>query len=103
MEVVASNPSVLFDVAHNEEKAAALVASLRERFPGRRIHYVVAVGESKDALAILRILAQLPSTFTFTSFSASGRRAIPPARLRRWPSRSAAGAGRSAIPPRPWR
>jgi dihydrofolate synthase / folylpolyglutamate synthase len=81
MEIVASNPSVLFDVAHNEEKAAALVASLRERFPGRRIHYVVAVSESKDAIAILRILAQLPSTFTFTSFSASGRRAIPPARL----------------------
>jgi dihydrofolate synthase/folylpolyglutamate synthase len=81
MEVVASHPDVLFDVAHNEEKAAALVASLRERFPGRRIHYVVAVGESKDALTILRILAQLPSTFTFTSFVASGRRAIPPARL----------------------
>ena len=81
MEIVASNPAVLFDIAHNEEKAAALVASLRERFPGRRIHYVVAIGESKDAMAILRILAQLPSTFTFTSFSASGRRAIPPARL----------------------
>jgi dihydrofolate synthase / folylpolyglutamate synthase len=81
MELVSGNPAVLFDVAHNVEKATSLVASLRERFPGRRIHYVVAIGESKDARHILEILAELPSTFTFTSFSTVGRRAIPPARL----------------------
>jgi folylpolyglutamate synthase/dihydropteroate synthase len=45
------------------------------------VHYVVAVGESKDARRIIEILAQLPSTFTFTSFSASGRRAMRPQRL----------------------
>jgi len=81
MELVAGRPAVVFDIAHNEEKAAALVASLRERFGGRRIHYVVAIGESKDARNILQILAELPSTFTFTSFSAAGRHAIPPSRL----------------------
>jgi dihydrofolate synthase/folylpolyglutamate synthase len=81
MELISGKPPVLFDVAHNVEKATSLVASLRERFAGRRIHYVVAIGESKDARHILETLAELPSTFTFTSFSTAGRRAIPPAIL----------------------
>jgi dihydrofolate synthase / folylpolyglutamate synthase len=81
MEFIAGHPAVLFDIAHNVEKAGALVASLRDRFAGRRIHYVVAVGESKDARGILQVLASLPSTFTFTSFSVTGRRAVLPQRL----------------------
>ena len=81
MELLSRNPAVIFDVAHNAEKASSLVLSLRERFTGRRIHYVVAIGESKDARRILEILGELPSTFTFTSFAVHGRRAILPARL----------------------
>jgi len=81
MELVSRNPVVVFDIAHNAEKAESLVASLRESFPGRRVHYVVAIGESKDALRIVEALASLPSTFTFTSFEARGRRAIAPERL----------------------
>lgn len=81
MELIGGSPSVIFDIAHNAEKAESLVASLRERFAGHRIHYVVAIGESKDARRIIEILAGMPSTFTFTTFAASGRRAIPPARL----------------------
>ncbi|MBV9718432.1 MAG: bifunctional folylpolyglutamate synthase/dihydrofolate synthase [Candidatus Eremiobacteraeota bacterium] len=81
MELVSRNPAILFDIAHNAEKAESLVASLRERFAGRRVHYVVAIGESKDARTILQIFADVPSTFTFTSFSVAGRRAIAPARL----------------------
>ncbi len=81
MELVSRNPTVVFDIAHNAEKAESLVASLRERFGNCRIHYVVAIGETKDAQRIIEVLSALPSTFTFTSFSVSGRRAIPPARL----------------------
>jgi dihydrofolate synthase / folylpolyglutamate synthase len=81
MELFSGHPSVVFDIAHNVEKAASLVASLRETFPARRIHYVVAIGESKDARRILEILAGVPSTFTFTSFAATGRRAMRPQRL----------------------
>jgi dihydrofolate synthase / folylpolyglutamate synthase len=81
MELVSADPAVVFDIAHNAEKAESLVASLRERFPGRRIHYVVAIGESKDARRILELLGALRSTFTFTSFVVEGRRALPPARL----------------------
>ncbi len=81
MEIVSRAPAVVFDIAHNAEKAESLVASLRERFTGQRIHYVVAIGESKDARRIIEILAGLPSTFTFTSFAVAGRAAIPPGRL----------------------
>jgi dihydrofolate synthase/folylpolyglutamate synthase len=81
MELVPARPPVVFDMAHNAEKAESLVASLRESFAGRRIHYVVAIGEPKDARRILEILAALPSTFTFTSYVAAGRRAIAPSRL----------------------
>ncbi|HEX3369284.1 MAG TPA: folylpolyglutamate synthase/dihydrofolate synthase family protein [Candidatus Cybelea sp.] len=81
MEFVSSKPPVLFDIAHNVEKAEALVASLQESFGGRRIHYVVSIGESKDARRILEVLAKLPSTFTFTSYSTAGRKAIPASRL----------------------
>ncbi|MGC1379867.1 MAG: Mur ligase family protein [Candidatus Baltobacteraceae bacterium] len=81
MEVVSGRPEVVFDIAHNVEKAESLVASLRERFPGRRFHYVVAIGESKDARQILRTLAAVPSTFTFTTFSTGGRQAIRPSLL----------------------
>lgn len=81
MEVLAGKTVVVFDLAHNAEKAESLTASLRERFSGRRIHYVVAIGESKDARRIIEILSALPSSFTFTSFTVPGRRAIPPSRL----------------------
>ena len=81
MEMLSGKPVVVFDLAHNAEKAESLAASLHERFSGRRIHYVVAIGETKDARRIIEILSTLPSSFTFTSFTVPGRRAIPPSRL----------------------
>jgi dihydrofolate synthase / folylpolyglutamate synthase len=81
MELVWASPPVVFDIAHNAEKAESLVASLRESFPNRRVHYVVAIGESKDARKIIETLGTVASTFTFTSFSARGRVAIRPQRL----------------------
>jgi dihydrofolate synthase / folylpolyglutamate synthase len=98
MERVGDKPPVVFDIAHNAEKAESLVASLHESFPGRRIHYVVAISESKDARRILEILAALPSTFTFTSYVAAGRRAIAPARLSNI-AESLGGWGRAIVDP----
>lgn len=83
MELVPGDPPVVFDIAHNPEKAAHLVLSLRERFPARNVHFVVAVGASKDARAILRALATLAATFTFTRFVVTGREAVPAAHLAR--------------------
>jgi dihydrofolate synthase/folylpolyglutamate synthase len=81
MEIVPGYPTVVFDIAHNAEKAAHLVASLRETFGRSRMHYVVAIGESKDARAILAELGTLPGTFVFTSFDVPGRPATSPKTL----------------------
>jgi len=81
MEVFAGAPPCVLDIAHNEEKASSLVASLRTEFRNRRMHYVVAVGESKDARQILATLSGLPASFTFTGFDVVGRHAIEPSRL----------------------
>ena len=71
----------VFDIAHNAEKATSLVASLRERFAGRRIHYVVAIGESKDARRYLaRSLRRVAvNLHVHVVYGTPGRRAIPPA------------------------
>lgn len=81
MEIFAGMPPCVLDIAHNPEKAANLVASLRAAFADRRVHYVVAIGESKDAGGIVATLARLPATFTFTTFATVGRQAIDPRAL----------------------
>jgi len=60
MELVPAKPPVVFDMAHNAEKAESLVASLRESFAGCRVHYVVAIGEPKDARRILESWRHCP-------------------------------------------
>ena len=81
MEVFAGGPVVVFDVAHNVEKAEHLVTALRERFGHRRIHYVVAIGESKDARGVVEALMVPGATFCFTAFSVPGRQSLKTARL----------------------
>jgi len=98
MEIVAGHPAIVFDIAHNAEKAEHLVASLRERFPDSRFVFVVAIGASKDAQQILRTLAQLPGSFVFTTFETAGREATNPARLLRM-AETAGTWGRSVQDP----
>lgn len=82
MEFFPSHPSVVFDVAHNPDKAANLVAALAQTFPNRRFSFIIAIAETKDAPEILRPFAALPGTFTFTTFEGvAGRAAIRPQRL----------------------
>lgn len=81
MEFFPSYPSVIFDIAHNPDKAHGLVDALLETFGVKRFTAVVAIGENKDAKGILAELARLPATFIFTSFEATGRVAIRPTRL----------------------
>ena len=81
MEFFPGFPAVVFDVAHNADKAASLASALAETFPGRRFVFVVAIVETKDAVNILRPLFALPATFVFTSFETPGRTAERPRRL----------------------
>jgi len=81
MEFYPSRPSLLFDVAHNGEKAAALAAGLLRHFPGKRFVFVTAVAEGKAAAEMLAAWAALPAHFIFTSFDVSHRSAMTPKRL----------------------
>ncbi len=81
MEFFPGFPSVIFDVAHNPDKAASLAEALLETFPDRRFLFVVGIGETKDAAAILAEWFELPATFIFTSFDTPGRTAERPQRL----------------------
>lgn len=81
MEYFPAHPGVIFDVAHNPDKAAHLVDSLETAFPGRRFTCVIGVGESKDAQEILHAFESLPAAYIFTAFSTQGRTATKPQRL----------------------
>jgi dihydrofolate synthase/folylpolyglutamate synthase len=81
MEFFPGFPSIVFDVAHNPDKAASLAEALRDTFPGRRFSFVVAIAEMKDAPSVLRPWLDLPAQFVFTSFETPGRTAERPARL----------------------
>jgi dihydrofolate synthase/folylpolyglutamate synthase len=81
MEFFPSRPPVVFDIAHNPDKARSLVDALLQTFPAKRYTAIVAISESKNAKGVLEQLARLPAKFTFTSFDATGRTAIEPARL----------------------
>lgn len=80
-EYYPSRPSLLFDVAHNVEKAAALRAAIERHFPGRRLVFVVAIAQEKDAAGMLEAWRQLPAQFIFTTFDVSHRRSRHPQTL----------------------
>ena len=81
MEFYPSRPALLFDVAHNAEKADALRGGLLRHFPGRRYAFVVAVAEGKAARDMLETWSSLPAHFIFTSFDVSHRSPTSPRRL----------------------
>jgi len=81
MEFFPGHPSVVFDIAHNADKARNLADALRAEFLERRFTFVVAIGESKDAAGVLAPFFELPASFVFTSFEAAGRVPTRPQRL----------------------
>ena len=82
MEFFPSHPSVVFDVAHNPDKTAHLVAALRSTFPDRRFSFVIAIAQSRDVASILKPFTELPATYAFTTFAGiPGRSAFRPQRL----------------------
>ena len=81
MEFFPSHPAVVFDVAHNPDKASHLVHALSQTFPNRRFIFVMAIGEAKDAPEVIRPFLALPGSFTFTTFEVAGRTAVRPQKL----------------------
>jgi dihydrofolate synthase/folylpolyglutamate synthase len=81
MEYFPSHPGVVFDIAHNPDKAANLAGALAATFPGRRFIFVIAIGDAKDTREVLRPFVALGGTFVFTSFEVDGKEATRPQRL----------------------
>jgi dihydrofolate synthase / folylpolyglutamate synthase len=81
MEFYPSRPSIIFDIAHNAEKAVALRDGLLHHFPDKRFVFVVAVAEGKAVGEMMAAWAQLPAHFIFTSFDVLHRSAVRPQRL----------------------
>jgi dihydrofolate synthase/folylpolyglutamate synthase len=92
MEFFPGHPSVIFDIAHNPDKAASLAGALRETFPDRRFVFVVGIGESKDAPNVLEPFFGLPASFVFTQFETPGRTSARPQRLANIAERAGFGA-----------
>ena len=59
LEIVARQPLIVLDGAHNPAAAEALVRSLREAFAWDRLHLVIAVFANKDLAGIAERLAPL--------------------------------------------
>jgi dihydrofolate synthase / folylpolyglutamate synthase len=76
---VAGRPTLVLDGAHNPAGAAALAASLRHHFAGRRLGLVLGVSADKDRAGILKALAPLAARIYLAP--ADHPRATPPQEL----------------------
>jgi dihydrofolate synthase/folylpolyglutamate synthase len=79
LEVIAHEPLVIFDGAHNPSGIAALGESLDEAVEGRPLTSVISILDDKDAAAMLSSL--LPRCVQAVFTRATHRRALPPATL----------------------
>ena len=59
LEVVAREPALVLDGAHNPAGAAALAEALAQSFRWDRLHLVLAVSANKDVLGVVAPLAAL--------------------------------------------
>jgi dihydrofolate synthase/folylpolyglutamate synthase len=59
LEIVAHEPTVVFDGAHNPAGAAALVEALPRTFTWERLHVVLAVSAKKDVAGVVGPIARL--------------------------------------------
>ncbi len=72
MEVVKFQGKLLvLDGSHNEQKIEALVESMKNRFPNKKIHLLVSFGETKrnGVLASMKMLSKLGLEVVITDYS----------------------------------
>ncbi|MBI1848113.1 MAG: dihydrofolate synthase, partial [Candidatus Rokubacteria bacterium] len=74
-QVIAGEPTLVLDGAHNPAGARALAASLARVFPGRAVTLVIGVLRDKDARGIVAALTPVVRRWIVTA--PSSRRALP--------------------------
>ena len=80
-QIVAREPIVILDGAHNPDGARALARSLAEYFPGQAVTLVIGISVDKDQRAMLAALA--PSAVRLILTAYSNARAASPSDLTR--------------------
>jgi len=81
MEYFPGRPSLVFDIAHNAEKALALRQAIESHFPDRRLTFVCAIADGKDVPGMIAAWEELPAQFIFTTFPESHLRPVRPYNL----------------------
>jgi dihydrofolate synthase/folylpolyglutamate synthase len=70
-EIVRERPLVIMDGAHNPMKIGALVKTLKERYPDRKVSFLFAAKKDKNVKDMIEALSPLASGFYFTSFEST--------------------------------
>lgn len=68
-------PNLYVDGAHNPASAKTLVETIKEEFPGKKIHFVMGMLKDKDVAGVLRLLEEVGTSFTFVDVD--NERAMP--------------------------
>jgi dihydrofolate synthase/folylpolyglutamate synthase len=64
-DVLRMAPILIADGAHTPYSMQQLCASLRDYFPGRRVHFIIGTLRDKDSYGIIAAAASLAATLTF--------------------------------------
>ncbi|MFC0297015.1 bifunctional folylpolyglutamate synthase/dihydrofolate synthase [Geobacillus jurassicus] len=67
-ERMSDNPLIILDGAHNEAGIHALVETVRTHYPDKRVHVLFAALADKPLERMIRLLDDLATTMTFTTF-----------------------------------
>jgi len=65
--IVSENPLIIFDGAHNPDGARALVRTLKELLPGKRILFVCSILRDKAAIEMIGEFASVAASFIATA------------------------------------
>ena len=73
IEVIANDPPLILDTAHNEASIAALLDTVDRLFPNHRQTVIFGTSRDKDADAMLKLLGDRCSTILLTEFQDNPR------------------------------
>lgn len=90
LELIAHEPEVILDGAHNPDGAKVLRAALDKYYSGQKIHYVFGMMADKDMRGVMDMLFR-PGDSVFAVLADTGSRAAAPEVLSKL-------AGRQAVP-----
>jgi len=73
IQIVGQSPLIILDTAHNEASVAALISTLKQHFPQRKLKFVFAASKDKKYSLMLEQLYQVASEIHLTQFEHNPR------------------------------